>query len=240
MNALRYFYEGQCLRERGGRISRGESLWQDTARQLEVIPGFLEASMRWLLDQPLWLDFDQVRAVHAAWHDRAIEIVGQNRFSNSDFFRATLAKGTLERAAVRVLLKGIQFTLPSSIATSRSARSGDREKIRTAWWRTPKGLSYHDLCFPPRPGLPCDLGPTEAETRHFPGYSAAAPPVFFGHYHLPPQRPSAFGNVVCLDHTGGTNSFLTAYSWNGEYPLDDQRFVTSSNEWNKIINSTFS
>ncbi|MCA9450453.1 MAG: hypothetical protein KC931_25250, partial [Candidatus Omnitrophica bacterium] len=58
-------------------------------------------------------------------------------------------------------------------------------------------------------------------------YPESAPPVFVGHYWLPPQPPQTYGNVVCLDYSVAKGGFLTAYQWNPRDPISSRTFVTA-------------
>jgi hypothetical protein len=67
-----------------------------------------------------------------------------------------------------------------------------------------------------------------AATKRLRGYAATEPPVFVGHYWLPPGRPEPLAsNVACVDYSvakdGGK---LVAYRWDGEDVLDGGRAAT--------------
>ena len=61
------------------------------------------------------------------------------------------------------------------------------------------------------------------------GYPADAPPVFFGHYWMPPNAPKAppAGNIVVLDFSAAkAGNPLYAYRWNGAGKPNPEHFVT--------------
>lgn len=63
-------------------------------------------------------------------------------------------------------------------------------------------------------------------------YPADAPPVFFGHYWMPPDAPKAplAHNIVTLDYSAATEANpLYGYRWDGEHHALAAKFVTHGN-----------
>lgn len=60
-------------------------------------------------------------------------------------------------------------------------------------------------------------------------YPADAPPVFIGHYWMPPdETPRALArNVACLDYSVALGGPLVAYRWSGETKIHGDNFVTT-------------
>jgi hypothetical protein len=58
-------------------------------------------------------------------------------------------------------------------------------------------------------------------------YHQDEPPVFFGHYWLPPNAAKVplAQNVACLDYSVAKGGDLTAYRWDGEQVLSAEKFV---------------
>jgi hypothetical protein len=71
----------------------------------------------------------------------------------------------------------------------------------------------------------------ERHLKDIPNYSEDAPPVFFGHYWMPPDLPKQplARNIACLDYSAafGDNP-LIAYRWDGEAELSVEKFVASN------------
>jgi len=100
-----------------------------------------------------------------------------------------------------------------------------RKNMRVRWWGPIAGLSWDEIAFPLRAGLP----EGKAELDGFDeilAYGADEPPVFFGHYKLIdyPVLPQA-SNVASLDFGHGHGGPATAYRWSGERVLEAGNFV---------------
>ena len=181
--------------------------------------------LAWFARLPLWLDLGDFRAVHASWDERLVAERPDCRVLGSDSLRRSARKGTAEYLLCDTLLKGPEIELPPGYNFT-DKESTVRTKIRLQWWRSPRSRTYHDLCMPQSDTIPHVLVPEAAEFL-CPGYSPAAPPVFFGHYWLPFDggvRPIAT-NVACLDYSVAKNGALVAYRWDGEQSLEPDKLV---------------
>jgi hypothetical protein len=97
--------------------------------------------------------------------------------------------------------------------------------MRVRWWGEVSGLTWEEIAFPQRPGLP--EGPADLRgLDKILAYGVEEPPVFFGHYKLIgyPVTPQA-GNVASLDFGLGHGGPATAYRWSGEEVIDPAHFV---------------
>lgn len=186
-----------------------------------------EDYVRWFSRLPLYLDMGDFRVAHACWSQSHIEILGDNRLSDYDFLIATVMEDpspTPEFLAVETVLKGPEMPLPNG--HSYFDKDGHkRTKMRVKWWSDLSSASLQSLSFPRNESLPDDLLPDDFAPDWDP-YPCDAPPVFVGHYWLPPQTPRPFGNVICLDYSVAKGGFLCAYQWNSGELLDKARFVT--------------
>jgi len=100
-----------------------------------------------------------------------------------------------------------------------------RKNMRVRWWGPIAGLSWDEIAFPLRAGLP--EGKAELDgLDEILAYGADEPPVFFGHYKLIdyPVLPQA-SNVASLDFGLGHGGPATAYRWSGERVLEAGNFV---------------
>ena len=156
----------------------------------------------WMLELPLWLDLGSCRVVHAAWDDAAVRACG----TQDTVARMTLAKAgkrrTPEGSAVDWLLKGPEYKLGDG--TLLVDKEGFiRNSVRAKWWIPIRpGMTHAEAAMP--------AGEIRGEGRvpgdvAFPGYSATAPPLFFGHYWLSPKEPKAplASNIACVDYSAG-------------------------------------
>lgn len=190
-------------------------------------PGEWEAYLDWFLDLPLYLDLGAFRVVHACWSQRHIETVSRRTLRDLEFLLRSAEEGSPEYGAVEVLLKGPEVSLPEG-SSYRDKDGHLRTKARVKWWLSLRGLSYREASFPEQCSLPDALVAEEGTESQWDVYPASAPPVFVGHYWLPPRDPKPYGNVVCLDYSVAKGGFLAAYRWNAEEGLDDGRFVVES------------
>jgi len=183
--------------------------------------------LAWFRTLPLYLELADFRVVHAAWDAARIAALnGCDRLDEATLHKAA-CKGTPEYGAVEALLNGREVPLPNGY--SFLDKSGfSRSKIRTRWWMTGTGRTFRELVFPASediPAIPIPAGLLPALTE----YPEDAPPVFMGHYWLPPDHPRVpvTKNVVCLDFSVAKGGPLVAYRWNGAGPLADDAFVGS-------------
>lgn len=122
-------------------------------------------------------------------------------------------------------LKGVEIPLPAGhVFTDKEDIV--RTKIRVRWWTPATGKTYHDLSLPVSDTVPKLPIVETAETASL-GYPEDVPPVFFGHYWLPADKPPVpLGpKVTSLDYSIAKGGALTAYRWDGEQTLDAGKFV---------------
>ncbi|CAN5808489.1 metallophosphoesterase [soil metagenome] len=187
------------------------------------------AWIQWMKRLPMFLDLGGLRAVHAAWDARHLEILNGTPLLDDHFLLASAAKGTPEYDAVEVLLKGPEMTLPDGLYFEDKEHI-KRKNIRVRWWGLEEGIPIGDLVMPePMPELHESV--TAEMLLDLPNYGANEPPVFFGHYWLPPHREKAplARNLASLDYSAafGENP-LTAYRWDGEQVLSAEKFITNT------------
>lgn len=180
----------------------------------------------WLRSLPLSLETDELRVVHAAWHPPSLKVVAGRTPSDESFLSAAATKGTPERKATDVLLRGIKVPLPRD-KTYRDRFGVPRTKARIRWWLDPVGKSYADLLFPPYAGAPEHAGPPAFSVEDVVPYPAEEKPVFLGHYCLPPSEPKTHGNVACVDGCVTCDKVLWAYRHDGEQTLAPARLASA-------------
>ena len=218
--------KGGYLKERNERNVRGHSA---TLTAFEDRPAEWEEWIEWFKRLPMHLDLGELRAVHAAWDARHVEMLSGAPLVEDRFLHAAATEGTPEYVAVELMLKGPELELPEGLFF-KDKENIDRDKIRVRWWALEEGEAIAALAMPEP--MAASFGRVTTEILNdLPNYPADAPPVFFGHYWLPThwERTPLAANIASLDFSGafGDNP-LTAYRWNGERELTPLNFVTAT------------
>jgi hypothetical protein len=184
--------------------------------------------LEWMKCLPMFLDLGALRCVHACWDTRRIKRLNTRSLIDQAFLHASATKMTPEHRAVENVLKGPE--IPASDGNLFRDKEGTyRNTIRSRWWDIRDGLTISDLVMPP--GSMADSMKVDAWLlQRLPNYGPQEPPVFFGHYWLPADRPKAplAPNIACLDFSAGLDGPLVAYRWEGERHLTASNFVTSN------------
>ena len=174
---------------------------------------------------PLWLDFGDLRIVHACWDDSQIEMLKSvcpsGRMDN-DVLIAASTPGSAIHKAVEVLLKGVEVKLPLN-KFFEDSMGKRRDNIRVRWWQQ-NLATFGEAVIPG--GL--DIGAAAAlpMAEVMPGYASAAPACFIGHYQLTGEPKSLANNITCVDYSvSAASGKLVAYQWDGEQELDDSKYV---------------
>lgn len=215
---------GGWLRERSGRNVKSHAATLTTFADKEAE---WAEWIEWFKLLPMYLDLGPLRAVHAAWDARYIEILGGTPLLNDRFLKAASTKETLEFLAVETMLKGPEIELPDGVFFEDKERI-KRKNVRVRWWQLEEGVAVGDIVMP-RPMGEFQEKLNVEMLRHLPNYGADEPPVFFGHYWLPPEweRAPMAPNIASLDYSGAANGNpLTAYRWDGENKLSREKFIS--------------
>lgn len=223
-NALAYHtrYEGEFLRPHTAGNKRQHQAFlnefpKDSEEKREVLEFFI--------DLPLWLDFRDLRIVHACWDDSQIEILKSvccsGRIDNEVLIAAS-TKGTATYKAIEVLLKGVEVKLPLN-KSFKDSMGKRRDNIRVRWWQKNVG-TFGEAVIPV--GLDIGTAGTLPMNEAMPGYSSSAPPCFIGHYQLTGEPKSLAKNITSVDYSvSAKGGKLVAYRWDGEQQLDDSKYV---------------
>lgn len=185
-----------------------------------------QSHLEWFWTLPLYLDLDGIRVVHASWDSWSFEVFRPYSTTGASLTKRLLEQsadeGTIEFSAIQNALKGIEVDLPDSVRIV-DKDGFSRKETRVKWWEPAQGKSMKDLIFPYRETTAESPIPDDDAAR-IPGYDNKKP-VFFGHYWLKSDKPSALTPfVACLDYSVAGNGILAAYSWNGEQELVDEHF----------------
>lgn len=184
--------------------------------------------LAWMKRLPMFLDLGALRAVHACWDAVGLEHLAGRNLADDEFLRACHTPDAPEYRASGHLLKGPELPLPAGeLFTDKEGHT--HQKLRVRWWNIPSTARLGDLAMPAPSHHEHEATPEALRT--IPNYATDAPPVFIGHYWLPPHREKAplAPNIACLDYSGAmrTNP-LTAYRWDGERELRAEKFATAT------------
>jgi hypothetical protein len=187
-------------------------------------PAEWEEWLKWFKDLPLFLDLGGLRVVHACWDEDQIAFLEGNKTLTDKLLHASAVKGTPEYVAIETLLKGKEVELPDG-QTFMTKDGVERHEIRVKWWIPGAGRTYRDLSLPTYDSAPNEPVPALPSLAR--GYGESEPPVFVGHYWLPPAKPERLArNVACVDYSVAKHGPLVAYRWDGEAALNGKKFVS--------------
>ena len=179
-------------------------------------------TLNWLRTLPLFLDFGDIRIVHACWSDdaiktaRSIYIDGRIR---KKIFRTIHKKPDDEITKnVWLLTKGVNLKMPSDLRV-RNNKGVTPRSIRAEWWENPEGKTFQELSFESKYNLPSYTVPSELLPTVYP-YPENAPLLFIGHYCRGNGPVIIKPNICCVDSCVTGTGLLTAYRWDGETVLD--------------------
>lgn len=177
--------------------------------------------LKWMRSLPLYLDFGDIRAVHACWSNEAIAIadtIYEEGKIKKKVFRQIHKKSDSEISkSVWLLTKGVNLKMPGDIKIINNKGVSPRS-IRTRWWDEPSGKTFAELSFESKYKLPEYTVPEQILPQTFP-YPKDAPLVFFGHYCRGKGPNIVKPNVCCVDSCVTGSKTLLAYRWNGEKEL---------------------
>jgi hypothetical protein len=185
--------------------------------------GYLE----WFMDLPLFLDFGNLRVVHAFWGNHIVETVLETlpgNTLNKYFLHKSAQKGLPEHDWIEKLLKGIEIQLPENyLYTDKDGI--ERSEIRIKWWKQLNAETYQSLSVKPDMRLPEGLVSSDV-LKTIPVYPKSDPAVFVGHYWATGEPQVLSHNVCCVDYSVAKAGKLVAYRWNGENTLSEKNLVS--------------
>ncbi|WP_439136004.1 metallophosphoesterase [Pseudomaricurvus sp.] len=229
-NAIRFKQETLDYlldQETQGMPARLKKLMKETLDQFRDFPEQWQKYTEWFSQLPLFIETPTYRVVHACWDDTLIQAYKSHyplQGITPEFIQASREKGSLESRTVDRLTRGTSMPLPDGMQLE-SKDGFIRRFFRTKFWEeSPK--TYGDIVFQPDP-LPYDLADHPIHSTHKQNllqYEAGAPPVFFGHYWLKGRPRPLQPNVACLDYSAVSFGRLTAYRFDGEKELREDRF----------------
>ncbi len=191
-------------------------------------PDEARAALAWFKTLPLFLEESDVSFVHAAWHQPTVDMIrSQLNPDNSmtgDFLLTSFATETKENAAIGMLLKGPEYSLPKGVEF-KDKGGKNRTEARLAWWKSPP-IKLKDglINIPNIDDLPDENMPSQA----FNGFNSEekAPVTFIGHYWENGTPTPLSSKIVCVDYSVAKQGVLCCYRWDGEKELRKDKFVT--------------
>jgi len=188
----------------------------------------------WFLTLPVWLDLGGIRAVHACWHQPAMDYLAPQLAAGNRLTKDLMVQASREPAdeeekdspdltvfkAIEILSKGIEVQLPGGHCF-RDKDGHTRSRVRTRWWDR-DARSYKQTAMlgdSLRMGLPDDPIPDHVRIGH-----DGRAPVFIGHYWLNGTPSLLSDTVACVDYSIAKCGKLVAYRWEGESVLSASKF----------------
>ncbi|MCV6589391.1 MAG: metallophosphoesterase [Marinobacterium sp.] len=217
--------EHPFLRERTPRHYR---ILKETLEQYENYPRELDALLAWIMEMPLYLEFDHFRVVHACWAEQLIEQLEDSygvQHLTADMLQRSARHGTFEWTLLDRLLRGTHLRLPNN--EEMISRDGFRRRFfRTKFWaRQPQ--FYADVVFQPDP-LPSHIARRALSVQDHDDllyYGEEEKPLFIGHYWREGRPEPITDNIACLDYSAVKFGKLVAYRMDNESVLSADKFV---------------
>ena len=213
---------GKYLRDRDKLGNR-----EQHAAFLEVVEGTPRHReiTDWFRTLPLWLDYGDLRIVHACWHqpemDRLAPLMGPNNTLTDELIRLGSQPTHWVFGAIETICKGPEVELPPGV-TIMDKSGKARHEVRVRWWQDDLS-SYAKAAI----GPPEDLGkipdaPMPIEWRNL---QYAGPPVLFGHYWFSGTPQVISPRFACLDYSAAFDGPLVAYRFDGEKELTSDKLT---------------
>jgi hypothetical protein len=215
--------QGTYLRPRSNKNIR-----QHAQTLLQLDNNELKSVLNWFRTLPMWLELEGLRAVHACWHQPAIDLVAQGLRHHGgitpEFLHSACCEGGDLFGPVEILLKGKEIRLPSGVYF-HDKEGHQRHKIRTRWYLPAAGQTYGGYALQSDP-VDCSEPLLAEIIQQATSYPLSEKPVFVGHYWLSSKQPELLAaNIACLDFSVAKGGYLCAYRWNGEQQLSTENFV---------------
>jgi len=177
----------------------------------------------WFGRLPLWLDFGELRVVHACWHRPSQQALANWLDADarlSDFgIHAAHKRSDPAFLAAEMLLKGPEVPLPNG--RSFCDKDGHRRyEARLKWW-DPTAVTFRAAVLGME-GRSKDI-PDEPVTMDL--FYTDTVPVLFGHYWMKGEPAIRQPLASCLDFSVARDGYLTAYRWSGELTLKAHNLV---------------
>lgn len=210
------------------RIPKYQLQINQTLTEFSPYKDELKSYLKWMRTLPMFLDFGDIRIVHACWDDENIQMIKEtitgNKLSKTNL-REIALNGTKFSEAFWQTCKGIEFQVPKDLLVFDNNGRPHRS-FRMKWWDTAESKTFKEVSLESRFDLPEYTIPKEIIPTIKP-YAKENPIVFFGHYCLKECCGIMADNLCCVDSCITRTGKLVAYRWDGEKKVDKSNFVFS-------------
>jgi Calcineurin-like phosphoesterase len=213
---------GKYLRDRDKRGNR-----EQHAAFLEVVEGtpLHQEITNWFRTLPLWLEFGDLRIVHACWHqpemDRLSPLMGPNNTLTDELIRLGSRPDHWAFRAIETICKGPEVELPPGVSIKDKSGKA-RHEVRVRWWLEDLSTYAKAAIGPPE-----DLGkiPDAPMPPSWRNLRYSGPPVLFGHYWFSGTPQVIAPRFACLDYSAAFDGPLVAYRFDGEKQLTSDKLA---------------
>lgn len=227
VNAILYYLKDKKGKKIIPKANKNRLSLVRTLQQFLLYPEELKSYIKWFRSLPLYLDFGDIRIVHACWMDKNIHYLHkefkENGIKKSKFREIYFYPDSQLGVSFWQTLKGIILPFPSDMKI-RDNRGVFRRSVRIKWWENPFGKTFRELTFENKGYLPAYTIPPQI-IPEFEPYPENASIVFFGHYCKASGPYLIRDNVCCLDSCITGTKTLQVYSWNGEKKLKPENLI---------------
>jgi len=210
------------------RIPKYQLQINQTLDEFVLFKDEFKSHLKWFRTLPVFLDFGDIRVVHACWDDENIKLI-KTAITGPKLSKTVLREialnETLFSASFWKSCKGVEFQLPKDLLIFDDDGRPHRS-FRMKWWDNPDGKTFKDISLEGRFELPAYTIPKEIIPSRKP-YPQNDPIVFFGHYCLKQCCGILTDNLCCVDTCVTRTGKLLAYRWDGEKKLTKTNFVSS-------------
>lgn len=210
------------------RIPKYQLQINQTLEEFASYKSEFKSHLKWLRTLPMFLDFGDIRVIHACWDDENVQLLKNKIIGpklKKTILREIALNGTEFSSSLWESCKGLDFQLPKDLLIFDDEGRPHRS-FRMKWWDTPEGKTFKDISLESRFDLPAYTIPNEI-IRKRKTYPKSDPIVFFGHYCLKQSYGILEDNLCCVDSCVARSGKLLAYRWAGEKMLNKMNFITS-------------
>jgi len=170
--------------------------------------------IEWMLQLPLFIDFENAKAIHAIWDE-----------NNYNFLKAhNTVKEMIEFIAANPEYKERLNKAIMGITIKVNTNNNPKATFfRYKWWENNQEIPISELFIHKKEHFTSDLR-NEIDLDSL-KINIPNEPIFFGHYNLRGFPYLTNPTKCCLDFGGAKGGYLTAYRWDGETILDANKII---------------
>lgn len=192
----------------------------------------LQDDLDWFIQRPLYLDLPELRIAHACWNPHYIQTIATNfpagHLQKEDLAVFDADKNAPVAAAVLRTFRGNEFDLTTidKDLFFHDANGVRRTRARLKWWQESQDDTTRlgDIVFDAPPSV-CDQHYDWEMFRNDLPQDDDPRPVIFGHYWMKGQPHILGPRHACIDFSIAKGGVLTAYRFDGEKELRNDKLV---------------